>query len=428
MSEIRKPIANEEAEKALIAAMIHKGKTLTTLAHGLGVSSDMFTMTACRILFVAISAICDNDEGYGDIELISELKKGGRLEAIGGPAAIADISSEYRAGRSFEKLCSEVKKFHVLRQISIKCSQIDSEARDGQDASSLTMDLKSAAEDLTGVLSRDSDIIQAKQAAKMFLDDFQELVTSNESPGIQTGISEIDNITGGMRKGEFWVVSGPTSGGKSVLTLQACANAIRNDKHVLLFSLEMTASEVICRMVSNLGRISMGDLTNPNGGDKGVIRESLVKIRNGVNYISDKRLKIADKSGMTSDWITSQCERVNEIDQIDLIAIDYIQLVEGKYAKGQSREQEISKISKDFKQLAKKCSCAVITPSQLNDDGKLRESRGIGHDANVVLDIKDDGVFVAKNRNGKKFVTLPLAMNGEFQRFEFDQNLQLKKN
>ncbi len=412
------PIANKEAEKALIAALIHKGKTLTTIAHGQGVSSEMFTSTACKILFVAISSLCDGSEKYDDIELISELKKGNRLEAIGGQITIMDIASEYRAGRSFEKICSEVKKFHVLRQISLKCSQIDSNARDGQEASDLTSELKSAGEELTGVLSGDSDVIKAKEASRLFMAEFEELAMSNESPGIETGIPQIDNITGGPRKGEFWVICGPTSGGKSVLTLQMAANAVRNDKHVLLFSLEMTASEVICRMVSNLGRISMGDLTNPNSGGEKVIKKTLVKIRNGVNYIADKNLKISDKSGMTSDWIVAQSERVNELEPVDMIAIDYIQLAEGRERKGQSREQEISKISKQFKQLAKKCSCPVITPSQLNDDGKLRESRGIGHDANVVLEIKEDGIFVAKNRNGKRFVTLPLEMNGEYQRFE----------
>lgn len=416
-------ISHEAAEKAVIAAIIHKGSNHLTLALGHGIDSKMFTLPACRILFEVFIALRDSETDFDDVAILGELKRGDRLGAIGGVETIYSISSEYRAGQSFENHCQQVREFHSKREIVKKCSQIESEAMDGQDAEILLGDLKSASEVILSALMAKSEVWSSKECAKSFIQEFEERAMSMESPGITTGIHQLDNLTGGMRKGELWIVCGRTSAGKSVLSLQMAQEAIKKDLNILIFTLEMGRSEVYARLLSNLGNVPMDDLTNPNKDGKAT-RGELQKINRIINRLSEKKLKVADKAGMTIDWISAQAETLAESEPVDLIIVDYIQLIEGIHIKGQSREQEIAKYSRMLKQLAKKLGCPVITPSQLNDEGKLRESRAIGHDADVVLKIEEETVFVPKNRNGQKDVHLPLKLNGTYQRFEFNQYAQ----
>jgi replicative DNA helicase len=102
--------------------------------------------------------------------------------------------------------------------------------------------------------------------------------------------------------------------------------------------------------------------------------------------------------------------------------VDYLQIIRGRRNKGDSREQEIASISGGLKQLAKTMACPVVTGTQLNDDGKTRESRAIEQDADVWLVISDGGLKMAKVRNGPRGATLPLALDGAAQRFRYFRN------
>ena len=156
----------------------------------------------------------------------------------------------------------------------------------------------------------------------------------------------------------------------------------------------------------------------------GISKGEGIKIRDNAKFLSQSNLLITDEANMTIDYICGQAEAEAESGDVDLVIVDYIQLIGGGPNRGESREQELSRISKRLKQLAKKLGCPVVTPAQLNDDGRLRESRAIGQDADVVLKINDKGINVDKFRNAPRFQTLPLALRGEFQRFEHENTFQ----
>jgi len=125
-------------------------------------------------------------------------------------------------------------------------------------------------------------------------------------------------------------------------------------------------------------------------------------------------------AGQSLDSIASEAERIRDIEgRVDLIIVDYIQIVRGTRNKGDSREQEVASISGGLKQLAKKMQCPVFAGSQENDDGKTRESRAIEQDADVWMKIVDGGILLKKVRNGKRDVTIPLALDGASQRFRY---------
>ena len=223
-----------------------------------------------------------------------------------------------------------------------------------------------------------------------------------------------------MRPGELWVIGAKTSGGKSVLMLQMAAKAVIEGKRVLVFSLEMGVDEVVARMVSNLGKIEMDHIMTP----KNLSKIDQMKITTQATVLKDSNLSICDTAGLSMDQIAGHALRMKETLGLDLVVIDYLQMVSARHVKGQNREQEVAGISRSCKQLAKKLKCPVITATQLNEQGQSRESRAIEHDADNVLLIQDadSGVNVTfwKCRNGERGKSFEARLNGKLQRFDFN--------
>jgi len=237
---------------------------------------------------------------------------------------------------------------------------------------------------------------------------------SGELPGASTGIAEIDAICGGMRPGEFWVVAGKPSRGKSVLMLQIASKFIADGKPTAIHSLEMMNHEVIGRLISVLTHTNYGSITQPRTAAK----HELQKIQRGVEQISSSHLWIDSSSNQSIDSIAAEAERIRDLHgSLDLVVVDYLQLIRGSRSSRESREEEVARVSGGLKQLAKHLKCPVISASQLNDNNQVRESRAIEQDADALLFIADDGIKVGKLRNGQRDVVLPLRLNGQYQHF-----------
>ena len=147
-----------------------------------------------------------------------------------------------------------------------------------------------------------------------------------------------------------------------------------------------------------------------------------MQIKRSSEALRQSNLLISDQPNMSIDYVCAQAEMEAEMGGVDLLVVDYLQLLDGGRKTGDSQEQELATYSRRLKQLAKKLKCPVISPAQINDEGRLRGSRAIGHDADVVLKIQPDGVAVAKYRNAPKNDVLPLGLVGQFQRFETIQS------
>jgi replicative DNA helicase len=212
-----------------------------------------------------------------------------------------------------------------------------------------------------------------------------------------------------LRRGCLGVVAGPTSGGKSVLLCMAALQAVLQDKRVYFVSLEMTEPEVLQRVIAN----SINH-----------------EIRRGVRFPKKSTYaefrQIAMMLGKSKLFIS----RTSDIDLIgqevrtfapDLVVIDYLQLV-STTGKQETREQVVSSFARALKNIALDLNCCVLTASQLNDDGRLRESRAIGQHADNVLTIVTDedkpGFSIDKVRNGQARVFVPAQLSGKVSRFE----------
>lgn len=281
--------------------------------------------------------------------------------------------------------------------------------------------IKKATDLAQDILQGSSEIYDARRASNAFIASLEEMHAAGTTAGQPTGVDAIDTHTGGMRPGELWVIGAKTSGGKSVLMLQMAAGMIQNAKRVAIFSLELRVEEVMARMVSNLSGVAMDQIMNP----RTLTKENLKRIQSRIDVLREQNFAICDMSGLTMDQIAAHCIRLQETAGIDLVLIDYLQQVSAPRIKGQNREQEVAGISRQCKQLAKRLKCPVLTATQLNEEGKARESRAIEHDADNVLMIQDDkegGQIIQfwKCRNGERGKIVEATLNGKMQRFNFN--------
>ena len=410
------PPNDTRSERSILSSMIKKPGVFLAKAKSENLTPRSFYLPSHQI---AYRLLLDMDEAGSDInpESFENLvHKRDLMEKLGGPGQLFEIVESSTFHRNFDEYLGNVREEYAKRkaiEVARNCSQIASDAISSENAIEA---LQEGAEAVRGILAQKKAFADAEESHKRFLKVMMERAEGGLLPGLETGIPNIDEIGGGMRKGELWVISGKTSGGKSALSYQMSLPAIEQGKKVLIYTLEMGVEEVFGRLISARGRVNMGAIMKP----KGITKGEGIKIRDNAKFLSQSRLLITDEANMSIDYICGQAEAEAESGDVGLVIVDYIQLIGGGPSKGESREQELSRISKRLKQLAKKLKCPVITPAQLNDDGRLRESRAIGQDADVVLKITDKGVTVDKFRNAPRFQDLPLALRGEFQRFEHE--------
>jgi len=222
------------------------------------------------------------------------------------------------------------------------------------------------------------------------------------------------------------VVGAQTSGGKSILLYQIALEALLDGKSVAIFSLEMPCKSILRRMASNLiGKriVNQGDF-----GDGTSFVASFKEIANALQALVKMPITLRDDLSEVGE-IDAEARRLAAINKADVIVVDYLQIVTMPSA--DNREQAISELTRRLKLTALKSQSLVVTASQLNDDGKLRESRAIGHHADHVLSIVHEKsgstIFVDKNRRGARGVGFPVSMRGEISRFEQIEKQETKK-
>ncbi len=401
-----------DAESAMLACIIEYPARFGTIALETGLSGDYFHLAHHRGLFGIILNRLRASKPLDPSSLKEDIRKHKPDGVTLGKLANV-LNSEFSPD-AWDGYVSAIRQT-AAKRVLIESAKMGDETN-GYDAVSA---MRKAADLAQDILQGSSEIYDAKRASKAFLEALEERHAAGTTAGTPTGVSAIDNHTGGMRPGELWVVGAKTSGGKSVLMLQLASEMISEGKRVAIFSLELGVEEVMARIICGQTRISMGHIMNPRELDKG----DLLKIQRAVKNLMDQNFAICDMSGLTMDQITAHCVRLKETRGLDLVLIDYLQMVSAQRIKGQNREQEVAGISRQCKQLAKRLKCPVLTATQLNEAGQSRESRAIEHDADNVLMIVDNGESVVvqfwKCRNGERGKQFGAKLNGEFQRFDF---------
>ena len=274
-----------------------------------------------------------------------------------------------------------------------------------------------------------------------------------DSKRIKTGISALDNILGGFRDSEMVVVGARPSVGKSILALTFCVNAALDGKRVLLISLEMNETEITERVLANMANVPLGEMTGAK-----ITPEHWASVGENVGKVSRLPLWYCLEA-TTVERVRKAAYKLYEDGGLDMIAVDYLQLMEATFSKKQNRQEQISEISRGLRKLSMDLGIPVVVLSQLNRssegysrDGKgtrreptmseARESGSIEQDANIFIllhnprrdemanedeariwdSLKSCGltpmrVIVDKNRQGKRGRLL-VAFDGDHMRFK----------
>lgn len=399
------------AEKSILSLFMQYPEQFIARGLAEGLTVDSFSTPATRAFFRTL--ISDfNDHGGIDIgAFIQRRQNDGELDRMGGPSEVAHIYTYQPTGDAWAQWMALVKEAQALR-IAIQSARRLADAPSSEEAAS---ELTSALEAIRKATEGPRRSVSAKDAARDFLTQLEADHKAGSFPGAETGMLQLDLVSGGMRSGEFWVIAGRPSRGKSVMMIQIAAEFLSRGDNVALFSLEMMAREVVGRLVSVIGRVDYGSITQPRSA-KAI---DLERIKTAVGSLAtDHRLWIDASPGQSLETIRSEAQRLRDIHgAIALIVVDYLQLIRGGRGRNETREEEIARVSGGLKQLAKELQCPVLSASQLNDAGQTRESRAIEQDADALLYITEDGIKIGKLRNGPRNDVLPLFLNGAMQRF-----------
>ena len=371
---------------------------------------DLFLQQKHKIVLEACKSL--HAEGCKSDYFALESRIGGKLPDVGGYDGLMAIYAHYPAADA--QLALHFRKDLVAARKYRRALQKTTEMQ--EDIAGMTANLTELAE-----LAVDDEEMQEQTSIKAQCKELLDQLENNTPPEVfPTGISGLDRlIGGGFQRGRVAVFASETSGGKSIALIQTATRALLDGKKPMVFSLEMSATDVISRMVANVsGHPVIPASAKPS-------KMAVQKWGEAIGRIKDSNAIVFDQIAGV-DEIESACRNEHRAGGLDVVVVDYLQLCQSpEGSKAETREQQVSEVVRRLKLLALNLNVCVLTASQLNDKGELRESRSIGHHADYVLHIdhSDDEATIRlmKNRNGERNVFASVRMLGALSRFE-DRN------
>lgn len=430
------PPNNIEAEQAVLGAMLMKKSAVADAAELL--HGDDFYRNAHQIVFDTMIKMSASNTAVDIVTLSEQLEKDNMLEKVGGPAFIAGLANSVPSAANVVYYAQIVREKADLRNLLNAASDISAMAFDGSEDVPTILD--QAEKRIMDVSSRHTSGDFA-HTSSIVMDSFELINKIHEAQGGLTGIpcgfKDLDKLTSGLQASDLILVAARPSMGKTAFTLNIAANvAIRAKKTVAFFSLEMSKTQLVQRMLCSEGGIDsqlmrVGDLPN----------DDWQRLLSVGDVISRAPLYIDDTAGIQVNELRSKARRLKSQHGLDLIIIDYLQLMQGSGSKGgDNRQAEIAEISRSLKALARELNVPVIALSQLSRSvesrqikrpmlSDLRESGSLEQDADIVMFLYREDyyepetankniteVIVAKHRNGP-VDTVKLFFQKQFTRF-----------
>jgi replicative DNA helicase len=431
------PPQNLEAEQSVLGGILLDNLALNTVLEVLGTND--FYSEAHRRIFTAVVELSNRNEPCDLITLSNLLKNQKRLEQVGGMAYLASLVDNVGSAANIAFYAKIIKEKSVLRRLIGAATEILTKSYDaGMDIDQVLDQAEQAIFEISENKIRPSfypmkDIIKDSFKTIERLYANKELIT-----GVSTGFDKLDEITSGLQNSDLIIIAGRPSMGKTAFALNIAQNAsLETGVPVAIFSLEMAREQLVMRMLSAEARVDSQRLR------KGFLGETdWPKLTTAAGRLSEAPIYIDDTPAITVIEMKAKARRLKAEKGLGLIVLDYLQLMRGGAYKD-SREQEISEISRSLKGLAKELNLPVIALSQLNrkvEDrtsrrpqmADLRESGAIEQDADVIAFIYRDEVYnhsednpekgiaeiiIGKQRNGPTG-TVKLAFQEKYTRFE----------
>lgn len=423
----RLPPHAPEMEQGMIGCiLLSPNDCLNQIIVKYGSSDEIFYDLRHQAIFSNLVQMWENKKPIDVITLQQRLKDFDLLEQIGGITYLNQLQDCAPSAGNVTYYADIVTEKFILRKIIQACTSIVERVYDYQ------------GDVLTLVDEVERDILKIaprKQAERAGIAELvrrsmetieRKLANKDGILGLSTGLIDLDRYTDGLSPGELIVPSAFPSVGKTSLLMNMVENIVLvQNRPALVFSLEMTAESLVTRFLCSNSRVNLKRIT---GGY--VVDSDFPRLVSAAGRISKAKLYIIDDLDSISQ-IRAESRRMRQQFGIEMIGVDYIQRVKGSVSKNSNREQEVASVSSGLKDIATELKIPVVAPSQLNDDGKLRESRAIGQDADQVWELRrqkptaeDDpesesvDLWIQKNRNGDRGVKVQLTFLKAITRFE----------
>lgn len=423
---------NLDAEQSVLGSMIIDKNAIAQAAETL--KSEDFYRDAHKVIYAAIIQLFQKDTPVDMVTLIEYLRSTEKLEAAGGISYITELSNSVPSTANLNSYVKIVDEKATLRKLIKASNEIIEKSYSDQGAVENVMDFAqkkvfdiaekrstSDYESISTVLERGFIEIE-----RMFND-------KGQLTGVPSGFTDLDAKTSGFQKGDMILVAARPSMGKTTFALNLCQHAaLRANKSVVIFSLEMPKEQLAYKLLCAEANVDMQKLRTGQLDD-----QDWESIARASGPLAASKIYIDDSAGISVMEMRSKCRRIKMEHGVDFIMIDYLQLMSGS---GESRQQEVSEISRNIKALAKEMQCPVIALSQLSRAPEqradhrpmlsdLRESGSIEQDADLVMFLYRDEYYnketdqknigeciIAKHRNGE-VGTIKLAWLGRYSKY-----------
>lgn len=397
MTETEQQIPQDlTSEKALISCLLQSPKLLSDIP------INCFWHAGHRIIYETVERLVANPRVKTiDFPLVrTDLDHRGQLIDAGGVDYLNELWAFCPAPEAWAYYRDNLDLVRRHREAVLGAFEIQS-ATSPEEALAAVEKLSRGGQFVNGSMRHIRDVLKG-------LPDYLEDRAMKKSPVFQFGIKELDE-TIWVARGNQVVISAETGGGKTSLAAQAVA--VSQTRRWAIFSLEMESEAIVARLAANVGSIGLSRLYRGE-----LLPTELMSWREVGEDFAERHVWMDDRQ-FTVSQIAAVCRNLQKAHGLDAIVVDYLQLVTPSERRKESREQQVAEISRSLKNLAMELKIAVITMSQLNDEGRLRESRAIGQDADVVLRITGDEIIIDKHRNGPRR-SIPVKFEGQFVRFE----------
>ena len=429
------------AEACLLSGVINQPDFILTAITEL--DEEKFYHKPHKIIFREMRKMFLDNIDIGIITLIDRLKTSKKLKEVGGFNYINELSDVVVSaanGKSWIKIINDKYLLRKLRTVSKQTEQACKNP--DRDASEI---LEKAQSDVLGIMSNKKKAFKnLGEISNEFIHKKEQQLSGNlKEAKYYTGLTYLDSKCD-IKKGKLVVISADRSVGKSVLggTI-AFLNAKQLNSKVGIFNMEMSPDEILEREISRSGKIDLDSVIHPNYDKISIISKE-------IDEINELSVLIDDTAAQPLSTIRAKSMQMkHELKGLDLIVIDYLQLM--KATDGDNREQKVAALSRGLKAIAKDLDIAVIALSQVNSDGKTRESRAIEQDCDILIRIvrprfENDNqdidieyksnkitvtnslfslIILSKNRQGETGIT-NAWLNGKHQRFD-DYNGQMEQ-
>jgi len=441
LEAIKLPPHSLEAEQSILGGLLLDNEAADRIGDVL--SDEDFYSEAHRLIYRHITGLASEGKPVDVVTLSEALGSAQKLDYIGGLAYLGALVANVPSAANIRHYAQIVRERSILRQLAATAVEIADSAYNplGRNARAVLDEAEAKVLHIAEQGNRGQRTYQALKDLLISAVENIEKLYNRDNPsdvtGVATGFVDLDKETAGLQPGDLVIVAGRPSMGKTAFALNVGEHVAINLKlPVVVFSMEMGASQLAMRMIGSVGRLDQHRLRTGR-----LLPDDWEKLTAALGRLSDAPMLIDESPALNAIEVRSRARRLQkQYGQLGLVIVDYIQLMQAQSA-GENRATEISEISRSLKALAKELKVPVVALSQLNRAleqrpnkrpvmSDLRESGAIEQDADVILFIYRDEVYnedtpdkgtaeiiIGKQRNGP-IGTVRLTFLGEHTRFE----------